>query len=73
MKKPLEILSWQKFNSKASGRNTGTPFFKGSKEALAGAGVSPVPLNRFPFLEEEARGWLARISIFHSFLRQILA
>jgi hypothetical protein len=60
MKKPLETLSWQKFNSKASGRNTGTPLFKGSREALAGASVqrtlkdalvSPVPLNRFPFLE----------------------
>jgi hypothetical protein len=54
MKKPLETLSWQKFNSKASGMNAENRFSKGQGKPLRGLAskgrssvpgpIKPVPL-----------------------------
>jgi hypothetical protein len=54
MKKPLETLSWQNFNSKATKLAVGIPehrFSKGQGKPLRGPGCPRVPLNQFPFLE----------------------
>jgi hypothetical protein len=46
----------------------GKPLLKGSREALAGAGVSPVIFISIPLpCEEGVRGWLAQNSTFSYF------